>query len=69
MKNCSNNKEWETEMQGPQVIVEVREAQTELNSNLIINGTSIDGKLLATRKQNVNGFILNLFRFGAHYQF
>lgn len=32
-------------MQGPQVIVEVREAQTELNSNSIINGTSIDGKL------------------------
>lgn len=49
MKNCSNNKEWETEMQGPQVIVEVREAQTELNSNSIINGTSIDGRFMFKR--------------------
>lgn len=44
MNNCSNNKEWESEMQGPQVIVEVREAQTEINPYAIINGTNIDGK-------------------------
>lgn len=44
MQNCSNNKEWSSDMHGPQVIVEVREAQTELSSNPILNGTGIDGK-------------------------
>lgn len=40
MKNCSPAKEWDTEWQGPQMIVEVSEAATTVAG---INGTNTEG--------------------------